>query len=209
MLTPALFPAILIPQFYSMIQKRIRVSALLAQLPSTPVADAPSGPSIPHAANASSMDSIQALRAQIAQQNAASAIAQQQVLFSLGIFDHALFHRDHSRVPVEHPHNSNRVALQSSALAAQQRGAHETNDSFALLMHRTAMLKQKLATVPAPVSGAVAVTSSQSASSNAMPAPFAPAPAPAPQSAYGANTSALQATLQRLQALQTSSVARP
>jgi hypothetical protein len=116
---------------------------------------------------------------------------------------------DLSRVPVQHPHNSNRVVLQSSALAAQQRGAHETNDSFALLMHRTAMLKQKLATVPAPVSGAVAVTSSQSASSNAMPAPFAPTPAPAPQSAYGANTSALQATLQRLQALQTSSVARP
>lgn len=96
---------------------------------------------------------------------------------------------------------------QSAALAAQQRGAHETNDSFALLMHRTAMLKQKLATVPAPVSstGSVAVGSAQSASGSVMPTPSAPAP----QSAYGANTSALQATLQRLQALQTSSVARP
>lgn len=74
-------------------------------------------------------------------------------------------------------------------------------------MHRTAMLKQKLATVPAPASSAVTVASSQSASSNTITVPSAPAPAP--QSAYGANTSALQATLQRLQALQTSSVARP
>ena len=67
-------------QFYSMIQKRIRVSALLAQLPSTPAADASSGPSLSYAAaNVASIDSIQALRAQIAQQNAASSLAQQQV----------------------------------------------------------------------------------------------------------------------------------
>ena len=137
-------------QFYSLIQKRVRVSDLLAQIQPQPApVRTAAAAAVPAPPATSALDSMHALRAQLAAQNAALSTA----------------------------------SSSSSAVAAHARGTEIANDSMSVLMSRTAALKQKLAAVPAVGGGA-------------------DAPAPPPSSGFSSESRSLQATLQRLQALQ-------
>jgi hypothetical protein len=91
---------------------------------------------------------------------------------------------------------------QSSAIAAFQKGSEQTNDSFAVLMSRTAALKQKLAapTLQSVSENKASVLSSTTASTAAAPAATGSL---ASLTGFSAESKSLQATLQRLQALQT------